>query len=597
MKKITQILVLLTLFIFISSLAQTGIKSYQPYTENYLTTVEQNTLQVYSNKTPSFINSMAALGDIWVLSILTGNPYDYGSFPLVGPYDINVINTIPWVITASDFDGSGTIYGVDFTTFELIAIDPSTGTSNVVATVSGAPTGHTIDGLSWNPVNSTMYALSGIGTVSTIYTLNLSTGVLTTIGTTGNSRGVWIVIDNNGVAYIADLFTDELFTVNLINGNTTLIGPLGVNFEYSQEADIDTATNNLYMPGYQGGSTADMYIVDVTTGLATWLGPIVNGPELGVFAIEGPQVIINNFVCEDAIPIILGIRSSNDPANTEGGASNVCFTGATNAEWYSYTALNSGELTITSDLPGNAGIDTRLSVYNDDCNTLVCITSDDNSGTNNTSTVTFSIAIGNTYLIEWDDANNTDPFDFELLFEIDCPNPENFSVSNITETTASFSWDEVVNASIGYILSIFYEGDDPVTGTPVYTETFAQGITTGIATGLTPDTAYDAYITADCDSNVSDMSMIMFNTIILSITEIKESNLIYFPNPTSNMLFVKAKRPIDHIEVFNLLGEKIIDKNPNTFESTINFSFKSTGTYFLRTTIDNEVAIHKIVKK
>ncbi|MCG2431634.1 FG-GAP-like repeat-containing protein [Aequorivita xiaoshiensis] len=84
---------------------------------------------------------------------------------------------------------------------------------------------------------------------------------------------------------------------------------------------------------------------------------------------------------------------------------------------------------------------------------------------------------------------------------ITCPAPENFTILNITDTTAEFSWDAIGNTVIGYILSVFNEGDDPDVDTPIYTEYLPAGITTGTATNLIGSSNYDAYISADCDAD------------------------------------------------------------------------------------------------
>ncbi|HAI17476.1 MAG TPA: hypothetical protein DCM10_05340, partial [Xanthomarina gelatinilytica] len=75
--------------------------------------------------------------------------------------------------------------------------------------------------------------------------------------------------------------------------------------------------------------------------------------------------------------------------------------------------------------------------------------------------------------------------------------------------------DAVTGASIGYIFSVFNAGDDPLTDTPVYTENIASGTLTATATPLMAQTMYDAYITADCDTNgLSNAISLTFETDI-----------------------------------------------------------------------------------
>jgi len=473
---------------------------------------EQQKLQNYYNSQETPNSAFRAFGDVYVLDLFPGTD-GYGSMPLTGPFTITNIATVTGDIFASDMSPGGDIYAIDQATAGLFTIAKDTGVTTPVATLTGAPAGVTFTGISWNPVDSTFYVLATDGTTTTFFSLDSGTGALTTIGVTGNALGIWIAIDNAGIIYMADVGDDSLYTIDATTGVGTIVGALGVDINFAQEADIDPTTNTLYMASYTAAGASEILSVDVTTGTATSLGAVTNAPELGVFAIDGG--IDNNFICDDAIAIGLGVIPSNGPSNTAGGASNVCETGATNAEWYSYTAANSGDLTISSDLVTNVGIDTRVSVYNDDCTALVCIDSDDNSGADNTSTIVIPVVSGTTYYIEWDDANNADPFDFELSLVIGCTDPTNFSNDAVTDTSADFSWDMVVGATNGYVLNVFNAGDDPDVDTPVYTENIPSGTLTATATPLSSDATYDAYLNADCDTDgTSNAVLVTFITEI-----------------------------------------------------------------------------------
>ncbi len=43
-----------------------------------------------------------------------------------------------------------------------------------------------------------------------------------------NVCGIWLVIDNDGAAYMADIISDSLYSVDLNNGNVSQIGPLNI---------------------------------------------------------------------------------------------------------------------------------------------------------------------------------------------------------------------------------------------------------------------------------------------------------------------------------------------------------------------------------
>src|SRR5688572_24864839 len=84
------------------------------------------------------------------------------------------------------------------------------------------------------------------------------------------------------------------------------------------------------------------------------------------------------------------------------------------SEWYAYTPTEDHGVTVTTDLPANAGRDTRLQVYAGGCGALQCVAGDDDSGSGNLSTATFNVQSGITYRIAFDNRWETLGFQFTL---------------------------------------------------------------------------------------------------------------------------------------------------------------------------------------
>lgn len=85
--------------------------------------------------------------------------------------------------------------------------------------------------------------------------------------------------------------------------------------------------------------------------------------------------------------------------------------------------------------------------------------------------------------------------------DLTCPDPTNITVTSIIGQSVNFTWDVVVNAANGYDWSVYAQGSDPTTATPV-----ATGTVTGNSvsvTGLSPQTNYDFYVSANCGSSGS----------------------------------------------------------------------------------------------
>ncbi|MFT4661185.1 MAG: hypothetical protein ACI8XB_001457 [Patiriisocius sp.] len=156
-------------------------------------------------------------------------------------------------------------------------------------------------------------------------------------------------------------------------------------------------------------------------------GAICDDLDDGTFndILQGDDCICAGFLppvnsqCDFAIAVVAEVVNVDPGPFAGAAASNVCFgTGGLNANWYTYTPDESGEVTVSSsidlDLP-----DTRLSVYEGPCDALTCVTSDDDGGEGFTSITSFIGIAGTTYYIEWDDRWSTLGFDWIVNLNVD----------------------------------------------------------------------------------------------------------------------------------------------------------------------------------
>jgi hypothetical protein len=215
---------------------------------------------------------------------------DFGSFPLPGPYTLTPIAPNSSSIYGGDFDGSGTLFAFNGTTSTLLSIDEVTGAETSIGAITGLLPAETLRGMAWNEVDDMMYILAGNGDVGSIYTIDLTSGAATLVGssTIAGWVPIWLAIDGSGNAFMADVGLDNLYSVDLTTGTATLVGALGININFAQDADFDPDTDTLYMAAYIGGGVNVFASVDTTTGVATSLGSVnADCAELGLVAIKG----------------------------------------------------------------------------------------------------------------------------------------------------------------------------------------------------------------------------------------------------------------------------------------------------------------------
>lgn len=96
-----------------------------------------------------------------------------------------------------------------------------------------------------------------------------------------------------------------------------------------------------------------------------------------------------------------------------------------------------------------------------------------------------------------------------------------------------------------------------------------------------------------------DIDYIIFdNNSTLNVESLAKFNFSFYPNPVQNEVNLSATEPIEHIQVYTLLGQEVLNvKLDNQSRPTINTSSLSTGIYNMKVKIGDTVGIVKLIKK
>jgi len=151
--------------------------------------------------------------------------------------------------------------------------------------------------------NNTAY-LTASGTAGyNLYTLNVSTGAASLVGTMATAASGSIIIDvaisSTGQMVAHDIGTDTFSFVNTNTGALTLIGPHGLAANFAQGMDFDWSNNTLFAAVYTGGGTLTYGTVNLGTGAVTSIPGIVSG--------EYEMAIQSSPVPEPATMAVLGL--------------------------------------------------------------------------------------------------------------------------------------------------------------------------------------------------------------------------------------------------------------------------------------------------
>lgn len=85
--------------------------------------------------------------------------------------------------------------------------------------------------------------------------------------------------------------------------------------------------------------------------------------------------------------------------------------------------------------------------------------------------------------------------------------------------------------------------------------------------------------------------------LFLGINDLDISKLNVYPNPTVSVVTISYNETIDRVEVYSLLGQKVIDQKASSDEVQLDLTHLSSGTYMIKISVGSDNQLVKIVKK
>jgi hypothetical protein len=97
---------------------------------------------------------------------------------------------------------------------------------------------------------------------------------------------------------------------------------------------------------------------------------------------------------------------------------------------------------------------------------------------------------------------------------------------------------------------------------------------------------------------------VYFDNLYFSLTnpalgteKFETAKVSMYPNPAKNTLNIDANGSIQKVSVYNILGQEVLSKKPNSNSTTLQTSGLQRGTYIVRSTIDGKTTTSKLVKE
>ncbi len=256
-------------------------------------------------------------------------------------------------VTAASFAPGG-LYALRYGMYTLYTVDTTTGTMTTVTTVTGV-TGN-ITGIAYDWSTNTMFAVS-YSTATQLYSINLTTGAATAIGSPQTGLVIDIACSSAGNLYGVDISTDNLVSINKTTGVLTTIGPIGFNANYAQGMSWDHSTDSMFYASYNATTSAgELRRVNLQTGATTLIGAFQGNAEVDGFAIPGspgPQImhtpLMNTTNLTGPYPVNCVINPAGSPIST----AKVFWSRNNPTITDSVTMTNTGGNNWTANIPGN----------------------------------------------------------------------------------------------------------------------------------------------------------------------------------------------------------------------------------------------------
>tara|TARA_R110002126_G_scaffold72364_1_gene180908 strand:- start:80642 stop:81421 length:780 start_codon:yes stop_codon:yes gene_type:complete len=173
-----------------------------------------------------------------------------------------------------------------------------------------------------------------------------------------------------------------------------------------------------------------------------------------------------------------------------------------------------------------------------------------------------------------------------------------------TTYTATFDY-RFVSGNGGYVASVNVRdsggktGDNIIEGfTP--TATADQWFTDGSITFTVPDgitTIRLQFVKNTGNRPFRFDNVVLTETSTASVEDLSRFNFSLSPNPTSKYLNISASEKIDKVEVFNIVGQKVMTNRFDASQKRIDVGNLSKGIYIIKTYIGDAIGSKKFIKE
>lgn len=206
-------------------------------------------------------------------------------------------------------------------------------------------------------------------------------------------------------------------------------------------------------------------------------------------------------------------------------------------------------------------------------------------------TVVFGTNIGATTSVENDteaSCSSSDPSG-DVWFKVMVPFTGELTIEVSASTLDPIIADtvmEVYSGTSGALVEIECDDDD------------GDGLLSRVdLTGLTPGEVLLVRVWEWQDNFKGNFNICAWSPTTLGVENNTFEGFNYFPNPVKDVLTLDSPRPIDNVEIFNMLGQRIIAVDSQNTIQNIDMSNVQAGAYIVKVSIGDQTKAIRVIKE
>ena len=176
----------------------------------------------------------------------------------------------------------------------------------------------------------------------------------------------------------------------------------------------------------------------------------------------------------------------------------------------------------------------------------------------------------------------------------DCEGPREEVIAVINMTTPPVVNNQIIEVETGAeatVEDLTYTGEGTINWYANLNDIGENSIAAG--TMITPGTYYATLTVDGCESDYVTFTV----DVLLGTNGFTKGTFTYYPNPVKDMLKLSYSEGITGVEVFNLVGQRVISMATGQNEASVDMSALASGTYVVKVSSGNAAAMIKVVKE